>query len=167
MKVTGYTLRAAIKEQELKRDTASGAFTPSLRTFPGETKDPQKIMERFEAAEKALTKLQAAQMRYNLMVSVEVLGEKMTLAEAIKRVGGIGRIEKMWKDAIQDKQRNSYMDEDVRDPNQVRATRTVASDDAMMLARAAGKKAQALRAVIATSNGREVEIEDLDGALFE
>jgi len=168
MKVTGYTLREAIKENELKLDTASGAFNPALRVFPGDApKQPQKVAEQLEAAEKAVVKLQVAQMRYNLMVTVEVLGERMTLAEAIKRVGGAGRIEKMWKSAIQEKTRNSYLDnDDVRDPNQVRASRTVTSDEAMNLARIAGKKANALRAAIATANGREVEIEDLDSSLF-
>lgn len=167
MKVTGYVLREAIAEQVLRRDTANGAFNPSLRAFPGETKDPRKVTEQLEAAERALAQLQVAQMRYNLLVTVEVGGEKITLAEAIKRVGGTGRIEKMWKGAIGEKTRNAYMDDgDTRDPNQVRAVRTIASDEAMNLARLAGKKAAAFRAAIATANGREVVIEDLDASLF-
>lgn len=168
MKVTGYGLREALKEQELLRDTAAGAFTPSLRAFPGDdSKNPLKTMEQFEIAERRLAGLQTAQMRYNLKVLVDVQGERMSLGEAIKRVGSVGRIEKMWKDAIQDKARSSYMDDsDVRDPTQIRAVRTVEPSAAMELARVAGKKANAFRSAIAIGNGVEVDIDGLDSSLF-
>jgi len=166
MKVTGYSLRDAIKEQELEKETAEGAFSSSLRAFPGETKDPVKLVERLEQAELKLCRLEVAQMRYNTLVVVEVQGEKMSLAEAIKRVGGAGRVEKMWKGAIQDKKNRFGDDEDYRDPTQVRPVRTIESERAKDLARAAGKKANAFRAAIATGNGREVDIESLDASLF-
>ena len=169
IKVTGYMLRDAIKEHELARDTASAAFDPSLKAFPGDTgakKTPQEIMEVFLREETIIAKLQVAQMVYNLHVKVNVLGVEMSLGEAIKLVGGLGRAEKMWKGAIQDR-RNSYMDVDVRDPNQVRAERTVTSDECLALARNSGKSASALRAAIATSNGVVVEFTDLDASFFE
>lgn len=171
MKTTGYGLREAIKQQELRRDTAAGAFNGSLKKFPDETKEtPQAIVETFTKAERALVALQVAQMRYNLLVQVEVSGEKLTLAEAIKRVGGAGRIEKMWKGAIGDTKRNSYMDPDETrnlDEKIVRAIRTVPAQEAVKLTTAAGKKASTLRAAIAIANGKEVEIENLDSSLFE
>ena len=170
MKTTGYGLREAIKQAELRRDTAANAFNGSLKKFPDEQKEtPQAIVEAFTKAERALVSLQVAQMRYNLSVQVEVNGEKMTLAEAIKRVGGAGRIEKMWKGAIAEPtKRNSYMDDvDERDATKVRATRTVPAAEAMKLATTSGKKSGSLRAAISVANGKEVEIEGLDSALFE
>jgi hypothetical protein len=170
MKTTGYALREAIKQYELRRDTASGTFNQSLKKFPDEQKEtPQAVIETFTKAEAALAKLQVAQMRYNLAVQVEANGERMSLAEAIKRIGGVGRIEKMWKSTVSEKNtRPSYMDDvDTRDPNQIRAIRTITAADAVKLAIQTGKKAGSLRAAIAVANGKEVEVEDLDSSLFE
>ena len=172
MKTTGYGLREAIKAQTLKRDTAADAFNGSLKKFPNEDKEtPQTIVDTFTKAERALVHLQVAQMRYNLAVTVEAGGVKMTLAEAIKSIGGAGRIEKMWKGSIGDTKRNPYGvdSEDTRNVDEkiVRATRTVSAQDAVKLTTASGKRASTLRAAIAIANGKEVEIENLDSSLFE
>ena len=170
MKTTGYGLREAIKQWDLRKEAAEGAFSPSLKAFPGETKDPRGVIQAFDAAELAVARLQTAQMRYNLAVIVEVQGEKLTLAEAIKRVGSAGRIEKMWTGSIGDGKRNPYSDpEDTRDSTStiIRSERTITSQEAVKLTAVAGKRASALRAAISVANGREVEIEDLDPALFE
>ena len=114
--------------------------------------------------------LQVAQMRYNLAVRMDVKGKSLTLAEAIKLVGGAGRVEKMWKGSIADGKRNSYMDpDDTRnlDEKIIRAVRTVSPQDAVKLTTAAGKTASTLRAAISIANGQEVEIEGLDVSLFE
>ena len=171
MKVTGYLLREAIKQSELRRDTAAAAFNGSLKAFPNETKDsPQTVVTAFTQAETALVQLQVAQMRYNLKVPVDANGEKMTLAEAIKRIGGLGRIEKMWKGAIGDNtRRGGLYDEDTLDldPSKVRAARTITSGEAVRQTTTSGKKSGKLRAAIAVANGTEVEVESLDPALFE
>jgi hypothetical protein len=170
MKTTGYGLREAIKQHELRRDTASRAFAGTLKSFADEKKEkPQEVVIRFLAAEKAIARLQTAQMRYNLLIEVEVQTEKMSLAEAIKRIGADARVEKMWRSAIgpAPDRYGSFHNEDVRDPNQVRATATITPTDATKLASQAAKRAGAFRAAIATGNAREVEIEGLDPALFE
>ena len=169
MKTTGYTLREAIKQAELRRDTAANAFNGSLKKFPDEEKEtPQSIVDTFTKAEKALVSLQVAQMRYNLAIQVEVNGEKMSLAEAIKRVGGAGRIEKMWKGAIAEPTKRGYMEDiDERDTTKIRAVRTIPAAEAMKLATTSGKKSGSLRAAISVANGKEVELEGLDPALFE
>jgi len=169
MKTTGYALREAIKQQELRRDTASRAFNGSLKAFPDEKKEkPQNLVEQFVKSERAVAKLQTAQAKYNLLVTVEANGEKLTLLEAIKAIGGAGRVEKMWRSAAGPKEdRYSYGDRDVRDPNQVRAEPTISTSEMVKLASQAGKRAGALRAAIATANAKEVEIEDLDASLFE
>lgn len=177
MKVTGYQLREAIKQHELRRDTSAGEFAGSLKKFPEEVKDePVKVVERFLAAEGAIAQLQVAQMRYNLAVTVDydlplqpAVRGRITLAEAIKRVGGEGRVEKMWRTATSPKtdRYGGYRDEDERDPTRVRAVTTISTSETVKLATVAGKRAGALRAAIATANAKEVEIEDLSGALFE
>lgn len=175
MKITGYMLREAIKQHELRRDTAARAFDGSLKVFPDEEKDsPSTIVEQFLAAETAVAQLQVAQMRYNLAVTVEVTGQgtyagdKMTLAEAIKRVGGEGRVEKMWRSATGPKKdRYGGYDNDEIDPTHIRARVVLKASEAVKLASVAGKRAGALRAAIATANAREVEIESLSPTLFE
>lgn len=166
MKTTGYALRDAIKQHELNRDTAAGTFNDSLKSFPGEAKPyPEDVVETYEKAEAAITRLQVAQLQYNLAVVVEVSGEKMTLAEAIKRLGYVGRIEKMWKGAINEA-KNPY-ESNYRDPTQVHAVRMITAERALVLSKAYGRQANSLRAAIALANGQEVEVSDLDASLFE
>lgn len=170
MKTTGYGLREAIKQHELRRDTGARAFNGSLKAFADDKKEsPLQVVEGFLKAERAIAKLQTAQARYNLLVIVEANGEKMTLSEAIKTIGGVARAEKMWRTATGPKpdRYHTYGNEDERDPTKVVAKPTVTVNEAVKQATLAGKKAGALRAAIATANAKEVEIEDLDGSLFE
>ncbi len=169
MKVTGYQLREAIKEQELLRDTAARSFAGTLKAFPDETKEaPEAVVAAFRKAETNVSRLQTAQMRYNLAVTVPVLTETMTLAEAIKRVGGEARAEKMWRSAagpVPDRYGGIHED-NVRDPTQVRATSTITPKVATTHASQAAKRAGAFRQAIATGNAQAVDIQDLDVSLF-
>ncbi len=170
MKTTGIMLRDAISLHSLRRETAQRGFDSTLKAFPEETKEtPQEVMSRIEAAELAIVALQEAQMRLNLAVRVKVAGVgEMTLAKAVKLVGGAGKIEKMWKSvASPPKDRYSYNASDTRDPNQIVATPTLSTAEAVKLAIQAAKRASALRAAIAEGNLQMVEIEDLNPALFE
>ena len=174
MKVTGYMLREAIKQHELRRDTAARAFDSSLKRFPDEEKEsPNEIIVAFSKAEQAVAQIQEAQMRYNLAIMVDVTGSyasnktTMTLAKAIKLVGGAGRVEKMWRSATGPKKDRYYREEDEIDPSRIRAKATVKPSEAIKEASLAGKVAGSLRAAIATANARELEIEDLSPALFE
>ncbi len=169
MKTTGYALREAIKQHELRRDAAARNFNDTLRVFQGETKEaPDAVVAEIQRAEVAIAKLQTAQGRYNLSVLVTFDGGQITLSEAIKLVGGIARIEKMWRSASGPKEdRYGYREELVRDPNQIRATPGITPKDAVKRASEAGKRAGALRQAIATGNAVSIEIESLDPALFE
>ena len=170
MKVTGYMLREAIKQHELRRDTASQSFNGSLKKFPDEEKPtPQAVVEQFLAAEAAIARLQVSQMRYNLEVKVNVAGEVMTLGEAIKRVGGLGRAEKMWRLAAgpkKDRYGSDYEQDEI-DPAKVRSQATLTVNEAVKLAARAGKQAGAMRAAIATANATEIEVSDLSPVHFE
>jgi hypothetical protein len=168
MKITGYQLREAIKQQSLKRDTIAASFTGTLKKFPEETKDaPKDVMQEFLLAELAVTQLQMAQMRYNLVVQVEVLGESMTLGEAIKRVGGSARAEKMWRTAANPKRDHYYGGDEERDPTKVRPVAALTAKELLRLAQGAAKQAGAFRAAIATGNAVVIDIEGLTSALFE
>lgn len=170
MKTTGYALKQAIKQQELRKDTAANMFNGSLKAFPDEKKDPpQRVIAQFLTAETAVAKLQVAQMRYNLAVQVNAAGEKMTLAEAIKRVGGEARTEKYWRTAagLTNDRHSRYGADDERDPTKVVSVATITPQESVASAVQAAKRAGALRAAIAVGNTEVVEIEDLNPALFE
>jgi hypothetical protein len=168
MKTTGYALREAIKQHELRKDTAAGAFDGSLKMWPGENKEPPTtIVDTFLRAEAAIAKLQTVQAKYNLTVQVEFDGRKMPLSEAIKLIGGIARVEKMWRSVAAPKKDRYGYDRDERQAGVTVAVATMTSSEAVKLAQAAAKRAGALRATIATANAQEVEIENLDLSLFE
>ena len=170
MKVTGYLLREAIKIQELRRDTAARAFDGSLKAFKDEVKEkPHDVVQAFLKAERAVAALQTAQMRYNLTVKVKLDNELITLGEAVKLVGGVARAEKMWRKAAGPKpdRYGGYMNEDEMDPTKIRAKAQITPTEATNQAAIVAKRAGALRAAIATGNTVEVDIENLDAALFE
>jgi hypothetical protein len=168
MKIDGYTLQQAIREAKAERDQVSQRFTPSLRKFPDEVKpDPRKLAEQFSEIEARVAKLQVAQTIYNLTVKVEVNGQEITLLEAVKRVGGAGRLESMWRSAAAPQQdRYSYRNEDTRDKDAVVSTHQVPFEEAAGLRRSAGRAASALRAAIQKGNAEKVEVDvDLTGLL--
>lgn len=169
MKVTGYLLREKVREWELRRNMANEQFSASLKKFPDEVKrTPVEVVSDFEKAEKAIAYLQAAQARYNLGVQVNVLGETMTLCEAVKRIGGAGRAEALWRSAAGGKKdRYAYRnDDEVRKADEVRAVATITQEEAAKQATRAAKYAGAMRAAIATGNATVVDME-LDTALIE
>lgn len=170
MKVTGVKIKEMIRIHELRRDAVVRQYEPALHAFKDEKKThPKEIVAKYLDAERSIARLQTAQARYNLKIEVDVVGEKMTLAEAIKRVGGAGRAEKLWRTATGPKQdRYAYRGDDlVREEGKERAIPTVTPDQALEFATEAARVAGAFRAAIATGNAREIEIEDLDAALFE
>lgn len=168
MKVTGFQIREAMRRWELRRETAANQFTDSLLAFRDEQKaTPDEVMKGFVDAEAAVAKLQTAQAKLNLVVTVDVQGTKMPLIEAIKRLGGAGRAEKMWRQAAggTKKDRYGYRDENVRREGEERAASTISQKEAISRATKAGSFASAVRNAIAKGNTVEVEIENLDPAL--
>lgn len=158
MKVTGFLLREAIRRWELRRDTAANQFEDSLKRFPDDDKPtPEAVVAAFSTAETNIASLQAAQARYNLRINLDVLGAEMTLCEAVKRLGGAGRLDKMWRTAAGGKKdRYGYRDDNPRKTDEIRATPTVTVKAAMEYANKASAWAGALRAAIAKGNGTEV-----------
>ena len=169
MKTTGYKLREEIRKFELQRDTAINMFKDSLHVFEGESKaDPLSLMQKFRDAEFAVVTFQEAQQRYNLKVNIDVQGKKISLAIAVKMLGGAGRAAKLWRDVVAEKEdRHSYRNTLERSKDTEVAKRVVKYDFALKEANKADAYAGALRAAIATGNATEVEIEGLEPMLFE
>src|SRR2546427_135904 len=90
MKVTGYQLMDRIETLREQAQTINGQFTGSLFRFQegAEVKpDPRDLMARYLEAEKRVATLQAVQAAYNVRVMVDVLGEQMSLQQAVKLIG--------------------------------------------------------------------------------
>ena len=173
MEVTGYQLREALKRWQLKLDTSAKQFKESLYQFDedqgaqGENFNPSALSSQFEVADAAIATLEAAQQRYNQQVEVNILGEKMPLAVAIKRVGGAGRLEKMWRGVASDTGRDRYSYREMtRDKDQIRAKRTISVQDSIKFADEAARKAGALRSAIATANNTKVDLSEVTDDLL-
>ena len=169
MKVTGYKLQHALREMAHVRDIAAQHFSEGLRVFKGdEYVHPEKAMAMFIAAENKIARLQTAQAQYNLAVTVDVQGETMPLAQAVKLVGGAGRSEKMWRSCAKDtgKDRYSYR-ENTREAGVKVAQRTVSVDDATAHAKTAAKRASALREAIQVGNATGMDVDGLTPEDFE
>ena len=183
MKVTGYMIREALRRWSLKREAASGQFEDSLKVFEDEKKaTPLEVMTDFRAADLSIALLQVVQDRYNLAVYVEVNAGaeetvRITLASAVKLVGGVGRAEKMWRSAAKPKGDGySYgRNADVRKSDEIRARNVMDVKDLLSESEKMARYAASLRQAIALGNGQEVDssvlVDDqkglLDSSLFE
>ena len=160
MQVNGYQLREALRRWNQRRELAAKQFKQSLYSFDEEGPLPSAFARDAENADQAVAKLQEAQQRYNLDVKVDE--GKMSLALAVKMLGGAGRLEKLWRDAADPdvgKRRPWASDVLVRKADEVHAIRMVdsqaASQNADRFAAIAGK----LRADIARANGVSIELD--------
>lgn len=162
MKTTGYQLQLRIKN--LKRDVEaySTMFENGKTKFEGEDKMiASEAYTKFRQAEDDLALTQSAQAVYNAAVKVTVQGKEMSLARAIKLLGGAGRGEAMWRSIVAPK-KDRYMREESssKDNDKVYATPTYTMKQAMEEALKASKLAEALRQAIQEANAKEVEILD-------
>lgn len=167
MKVNGYKLREALRRWQLRRDTAAGQFPKVLTAFPDDHKpSPVDIAAAVVTAETNIAALQTAQTAYNQRITVEAQGHTFSLLGAIKSVGGLGRVEKMWRTASAPPKDRYMSNDETRPADQVVAKRQITYEQAAAYASDIGKQLGALREAIATGNARELEV-DLDPALFE
>lgn len=161
MKVTGYKIREAITRQKLRRETASSQFADSLHVFPGEEKrTPDQLATDIELAEMRIARLQVAQDAYNAQAGI---------ALHIKTIGGLERLEKLWRSAaVKKKDRFSFSRDNplLRDEKQVQAKVVVRPEQAALRVESFNHQIAELRAAIGVANGKEIEI-DLDPSVFD
>ena len=169
MKVDGYKIQHSIRELEARRKVLAAQFTDSITHFEDENveQSPEEFMSEYDDSERKIARLQVFQARYNLAVTVEVQGIPCSLHEAVKRVGGAGRIEKMWRSVASPKQDRYAYGPATRNKNEIRAVPTISRNDALKKVITTGRFASAIRAAISKGNATEVEFEDLDASLFE
>lgn len=160
MQVTGYQLREAIKRWEMRKDTTAKQWDDALWTFEGEKKTtPTDLADQYSTADANIALLQTAQTRYNLLVAVKVQGKDLSLSEAVKRVGGAGRLEKMWRSFATNNGRDRYSRLDnERKKDSEYAKRTVTAAECLKKATVAAQYAGALRAAIAEGNSSKVDM---------
>lgn len=169
MKVTGYKLQGTLRELTARKDVLSAQFEDSRFVFADENKpSPVALGEQMLHLERQIASLQTVQSAYNLQVVVLVQGSPMTLAEAVKTVGGAGRIEKLWRSyAKSTGSDDRYMRNSLtRSKEDEKASRAVSHEEAAAIAKTSGQFASALREAIQLGNAKELEFE-LDEALFQ
>lgn len=168
MKVNGFRIQSALRDLDLKKQTAATEFEDSLKVFANEQKPrPETTMEGYSDAEKRLAQLQEIQTRYNLAVVVAArLSEKNTLKislqHAIKLVGSAARIEKLWRDAAVAKKTRSYYKEDttaVRSKDNEYAQAVLTPSEIASHIRNASRFVSALREAIQIGNATAIDLE--------
>lgn len=165
-KVNGYKLKEVIKAKQLELATVSSQFDESLNKFEDESKDtPTNIAGNIARLEDELSALQTVQSKYNLAVQLKVGDRTITLEQAVKMVGGAGRVSKLWRKAAQGEKKDYYHRDTKRLEGEVHAKPTVTKAEALQFAKTAESFAGALRNAIATGNTQEVELEIPEGLL--
>ncbi len=173
MVVTGYQLKRALRDADRRRALVSSQWDDSLWAFPGEEKpEPTELLAAIEAAEEAIARLQAAQARYNLAVQVTVKletgPETMSMLEAVKRIGGVNRLESMTQKAAKSQDGGYYYGvQRSRSLEEEHAERRLELDAAAALYKRYAHQADAYREAIAVGNATELELEGLDPELLE
>lgn len=169
MKVSGIQLKEAIKMAGLELDIVRSQFNDSLHKFKDETKPhPANVASRIESLEEKLGLLQTAQRYFNLNVTGTFLGREITLENAVKIVGGKGRVAKMWRQAARGAEVDKWDRRQAltRKADEEKAEPTITQDEALQKAKETERKASDLRALIAKANAQEIEIEWLDESLM-
>jgi len=157
MNVTGHRLQSLVREIEACIEGQRRMFEENIQYFEDEKAnhvDPLKIGERLSAMNALLTLVQTQQAAYNLSVTVEVLGKKISLAQAVKLVGLAGGEEKMWREAVSLK-RDRYGEMTRKNKDEVLAVRAIPYDIAVRCVRRAAQWVNALRLAIAQGNTQE------------
>lgn len=166
-KVTGYQLRQQRQALDLDLKVLLDELAASLYVFKTDNKRPPLVIaDEVRDKEDRICAVEALQAQYNLMVRVTVGGKTLTLCEAVKRVGPASRLEKLLRGmAAQKKDRYSSGPEMDRDNSREYAQRSITVEEAKKAASEAAWFASSLRAVVATANNTEVELDVSDGIL--
>lgn len=159
MKVTGTQLRGRLAALALQLDAQTKAFDDALRQYPGEDKNPQDIMNEIVRLEYQITTLQTAQQWYNLQVTIMSPDENpITLAAAVKLIGGLSRIAKLWRNALPAKDRYRLNALDVRSADQEREQYTLTPTQIIAQITTWSNATATMTARVAIANTHEVEI---------
>ncbi len=172
MKVTGYTLREAIKIKNIELSSLSSQFTDSLQYFENEEKpNPIDIANKIVKLESDLSLLQTFQSWYNLNVTVELEGNIIPLETAVKLIGGLSRQASQWRSAAGRSEASMVRfsrTQNTRSKDDLIAKPSITKSEALSLTKEAEKRCSNLRTKIAmaNSNERTLPFENIDSTLF-
>lgn len=161
MLYTGYALQTKIRTLKVEVDSYASQFENGKAKFQDEDKPTcWEAFKNFKQAEEELATVQTLQCMYNQRVYVTVQGVRMTLAKAVRLVGGAGRAEAMWRNIVAPKKdRYGSRDGLVRSANETHADPTYTMDQAKEQAKKTSTYASALRQAIQEANATQVELD--------
>jgi hypothetical protein len=164
MKTTGYQLREALRHWRSVLEGLAIDLKGSLYYFDLKEKvDPLVVAKDYRAAEDAVSRIEEAQQKYNLRVTMTIADEPQTLTYAIKALGMAGRYAAIWKAVASDKQSARGWGGDtydrVRNKDDVHAKRSISKEAASKMRTAANKHASDIRQAIALANASKLEID--------
>lgn len=174
MKVTGYQLKEAIKRWEARKKPLLREFRNSFFRKPSQSgRLPLEIEKDIALVETSIASLQESQAKYNLAITVSyfLFGEekRMSLMNAVKTIGGIGRMEGLWK-AESSKEEDPYDNQRLHygatNTQYEWPKRTMLIKDIVETAAQKNAELTALRAGIAEANSKEFNL-DIDSSLFQ
>ena len=157
MKVNGYKIQQRLKELNQLRDALATQFNNSVSQYADAANkvNPTEVMDQYGVVEDKIARLQVAQNYFNQMAKVFVVDETMSLLEAVKVVGGVGRTESMWRKAAIDVLPYGYA---VRTVEHILPERQVATDVCLEKAKLYSRLGAAYRQAIQTGNAQEIDI---------
>jgi len=169
MEVTGYKMQHAIRELTQRSKIAASEFSDNLMQFESDDKvDLERVFDTYKECEQKIARIQELQTRYNLEQASHIYGRKISLCEAVKLVGGAGRMEKMWRDAAKGKKNDRWSrSETSRSKEDEYAKRAVSVETCLQNAKKASNFANALREAIQVMNVQPWAISEEEAKLFE
>lgn len=176
MITTGYKLQAAIKRAKSGKEIQNHLFNENLFQFEAEDNvDTEAVWESWLKDEKRVVKLQVLQQEYNQAVRVKVMGEDISLTEAVKQLGVATRAERIWKQAAKGstyKTRASRRWHDdssakTREEGTQYAKPVFKVDYCQEKAKSYGMVAGALKEAIQNGNAKEIDLAEATEGLFD
>lgn len=168
MRVNGFQIREAIKQWNLKREMAVKVFNDAGFAFDGETKThPVEAAEAVRHSDEAVARLETFQQQFNSVQGFEFNGKTISLAQAVKMIAGIGRLENLWKTYASkglggNDHHKSWGEppSTVRKEGEIHAKRTLPLAECVANAAKYAKQQAALRALISSANGTQIVVPD-------
>lgn len=153
IKVNGFKIQQIIKDLSHEREVIKTHFVPSLKKFGWETKSsPYEISDKLLKLESDISSWQALQDAFNINVKVAPLGTTMSLAEAIKAIGGLSRVQALWQTAS--KEEDYYVESRNKDTEY--QSLTISKEEAAGKAKEFTKIVAAFREAIQKGNAQEL-----------
>ena len=158
MKVTGYQLKEALKIKAVIISALYNEHEDSIFKFEDEEKRSlDEILVDIEKHEKENAIIQTVQSEFNLSNEVEIptLG-KMSLEQAIKLVGGYGRMAKMYRSFAKGGTKDRWERDrtKTRNNNEETAKPVITRNKAIIHAKQLERVASDLRSAIAMANSK-------------